>query len=62
MSADQIVALIGIVMVLALVSSGSVFRNMPWQRKALYGGGWAVIIVALWQARQLLFTASDETP
>ena len=44
MSADQIVALIGIVMALALVSSGGVFRNMPWQRKALYGGGWAVII------------------
>ena len=44
MSADRIVALIGIVMALALVSNGSVLRNMPWQRKALYGAAWAVII------------------
>ena len=44
MSNDRIVALIGLVMALALVSNGSVFRTMPWRRKALYGAAWAVII------------------
>jgi hypothetical protein len=41
---DRIVQLLGIVMALALVSSGSTFRAMPWRKRALYAAMWVGII------------------
>ena len=44
MSADSIVALVGLFMALFLVSSGQTFRAMPWRKRALLGAVWAAII------------------
>lgn len=44
MTADRIVALIGLLAALFLVSNGSTFRSMSGRSKVLLGMVWAVII------------------
>lgn len=40
---DKVVALLGLIMALALVSSGGTFRAMAGRKRLLYGAAWAVV-------------------
>ena len=41
---NTIVALLGVVMALAVLSRNSALQNLSWRKRWLYGAVWAVII------------------
>ena len=44
MNGDKIVALLGLVMALMIVSNGSALRKMSPRQRFIYGAIWAIII------------------
>ena len=44
MSGDRIVALLGLMMALMIVSNGGAFRKMAPHQRFIYGAIWAIII------------------
>ena len=44
MTGDRLVALLGLVMALILVSRSGAFRRLSDQRRLVYGAVWAVVI------------------
>lgn len=44
MTGDQLVALLGVVMALLLVTRSGAFQRLPGNRRLAYGAVWAVVI------------------